>query len=243
MGLWVIISSGIGTGLLVVLDRVIFGYHLFPTGMILLAGALSTVGFGVVRYRERLITSLASRWLSSRSTVNTVGERVLIVGAGEMGNLAIWLFRHGEFAGAFNVVGMMDDDPRKIGMVVSGVNILGASKNIPELVKKHDIGVVVFAITQIEGLERERILDQCQQLDVKLVLFPDLMNIVRESMLPEKEAILAASQRNETNGVIERIQNGEADAWMEEMDSLLAAHDVYAARALLAKMKGICQTA
>ncbi len=241
-GIWIVFSGGAGTLLLVLLDRIIFGHHLFPTGMILLAGALSTVGFGVVRYRERLVTTLASRWVSSRSSVNALGERVLIVGAGEMGNLAVWLFRQGEFAGAFNIAGMVDDNPRKIGMVVSGVNILGDSKNIPALVKKYDIGIVVFAITQIEAQERERIVDLCHQLDVKLVLFPDLMNIVRNSMLPEKDAILAAAKRNERNGVIERIHNGEEDAWMAEMDNLLVANDVYGARALLANMRGFtCQ--
>jgi lipopolysaccharide/colanic/teichoic acid biosynthesis glycosyltransferase len=236
-GIWVVFSAGVGTLLLVALDRVVFGRHFFPTGMILFAGFLATIGFGIVRYRERLITSFASRWIGTRQARKMVGERVLIVGAGDMGRWAIWLFSHGDFAGAFSIAGMVDDDPRKIGMEANGVKILATSENIPELVKKLDIGIVVFAIAQIDLPERERILKQVRNLDLKLVLFPDVMELLRSSMMPEEEAILAAADRNEHNGVLERVQKEEVSSWMNEMDALLAAHDVYGARALLADMK------
>jgi lipopolysaccharide/colanic/teichoic acid biosynthesis glycosyltransferase len=236
-GTWVVVSGGIGTLVLVLLDRLVFGQHFFPTGMILVAGALAIGGFGIVRYRERLITSLASRWVGTRKDAASVGERVLIVGAGEMGDWAKWVFTHGDFAKAFSIVGMVDDDPRKIGMVVNGVKILGDSANIPALVKKLDIGVVVFAIHQIEPAERERIILLCQRHEIKLVLFPNLMELLRASMLPEQAAILAAAERNELNGVLERVQKEEVGSWMDEVDGLLAAQDIYGARALLASMK------
>jgi FlaA1/EpsC-like NDP-sugar epimerase len=236
-GTWVVVSGGAGTLLLVGLDRLVFGRNLFPTGMILVAGALAIAGFGIVRYRERLITSLASRWVSTRKTAAAVGERVLIVGAGEMGGWAKWVFTHGDFAKAFSIVGMVDDDPRKIGMVVNGLKILTDSAHIPGLVRKLDIGVIVFAIHQIEQAERERIINLCQQEDIKLIHFPNLMELLRASMVPEKEAIQAAAERNELNGVLERVKTEEIGSWVDEMDGLLAAQDVYGARALLMKMK------
>ena len=236
-GVWVVFSGGLGTLILVLIDRFIFGHHLFPTGMILVAGALSTVGFGVMRYRERLITAAASRWLGARKTIDLVGERVLIVGAGEMGNWAVWLFTRRDFTGAFTIAGIVDDNPRKIGMLAGGVKILGTSENIPELVKKLDIGVVVFAITQIELQERERIIELCHSLDIKLVLFPDIMAILRSSMMPEEKAIQAASQRIDMSGVLQRTGAGDLEVWVQEIDALLAANDVYGARALLVEMK------
>ena len=36
------------------------------------------------RYRLRLVTGLATRWLNARHVANTLGERVLIVGAGKL---------------------------------------------------------------------------------------------------------------------------------------------------------------
>jgi lipopolysaccharide/colanic/teichoic acid biosynthesis glycosyltransferase len=241
--LLVFISGGLGTLLLMISDRPLLGRNLFPGGMMLLAGAMCIFGFVAVRYRERLITSLASRWLAARQSVLGsagslgIGERVLVVGAGEMGSLATWLFTHGEFSTSFQIVGMVDDDPRKIGMVVGGVKILNTTEHISELIKKLDIGVVVFAITRIEVEERQRILLACQDSHVKLVLFPDLMEILHASFLPLEQAAQAGVQRNEQNGVLQRIEKDQLDSWLSELDGLLAVHDVHAARALLAKMR------
>jgi len=236
-GALLFISGGLATLLLVASDRLLLGRNLFPTGMLLLAGAMAIGGFVVTRYRERLITSFASRWLAGRGAVRGVGERVLIVGAGEMGDLAAWLFNYGEFAPAFQIVGVVDDDPRKIGMVVGGVKILNTTSHIPELIKQLDIGVVVFAIQLIGYDERLRILQSCQGCDIKLVLFPDLMDILRTSFLPPEQANQAGALRNAHNGVLQRIDKDQVDSWLVELDGLLAVHDVYGARALLAEMR------
>jgi lipopolysaccharide/colanic/teichoic acid biosynthesis glycosyltransferase len=236
-GVWVVFSGGVGTMLLMALDRFIFGHHLFPTGMMMLAGAISTIGFGMVRFRERLITSVASRWLVSRKKINAVGERVLIVGAGEMGGWAVRLFTHGDFAAAFSIAGIVDDNPRKIGMVFSGITIKGTSKNIPQLVRKLDIGVVVFAINQIEVQERARILNLCKGLDVKLVILPDFMATLRTSMKPEEGVILEGVEYRHVDDGLNRVQKNEVNSWMKEMEALLSAHDVDGAQALLLNIR------
>lgn len=149
-------------------------HPLLPPGMILVAASLAYIGVVGVRYRARLLTGLAKRWIALRGTRTGIRERVLIVGSGETGQYAAWLLSSGRFASAFHVVGFIDDDMFLQGSRISGVHVIGERKDIPRLVKKYDVGLIVFAIHNISPEERAQILGICAQTDARLVLFPDL---------------------------------------------------------------------
>jgi len=181
-------SVVIGTACILFIDRVVFAPQSLPTRVVLTTAALAAFGFLAVRYRERLVTGLATRWLDLRHGVKGVGERVLIVGAGDMGEFASWLFRRSKFVGAFTIVGLVDDDPRKVGMEFNGVRILNTTEHIPEVAEKYDIGVIIYAITEIESEQRQRIIELAQRTPARLVLLPDFMQILRQSLMQKPAA-------------------------------------------------------
>jgi lipopolysaccharide/colanic/teichoic acid biosynthesis glycosyltransferase len=147
-----------------------------PHGLIFIAGLFALAGFVVMRYRQRLLTGLSYRWLLARGTPRAVGERVLVVGAGNNSQLVTWLFTRSEYSRLFSIVGMVDDDPRKQGMFVDGYRILGATADIPRLIRKHDIGLVLYTISNILEEERQRILTVCRSTDVPVVPLPDVLS-------------------------------------------------------------------
>ena len=155
---------------------------LLPTRLIWDFGILTFAGFVVARYRERLITGLASRWVQARSKKSTVGERVLVVGAGECGELAIWLMKKSQYANAFSIVGFADDDFHKLDYNVNGYPILGTTRDIPALVKRHNIGLILFAITRCTHKDRERILAACNASSARVVMIPDFIDIFKRSL-------------------------------------------------------------
>ena len=176
-------SSGISTMALAAADRLLWPAEpLLPLGMVLVAGLLAFLGFVFVRFRERLLTGLATRWLSYRSHSDRIGERVLIVGAGECAMVAAWLLQRSRSAPVFSVVGIVDDDPTKQGLVLEGHRILGLTRRIPELVLRHDIGVILFAIENIDPEEQTRVLGLCRQTSARLVIIPDLLASLREQL-------------------------------------------------------------
>ena len=177
-------SSGLTTLILFLLDWFWPAEPLLPPGMILVAGLLAFLGFTILRYRERLVTGLASRWVNYRGKVSVLGERVLIVGAGECGQLAGWLLKRSDLSSAFNVVGMVDDDPRKHNMRMDGYSVLGSTRDLPALVERNNIGVILYAITRIAPSEQEKILALCRSLPVRLVIIPDLIKILQNHLLP-----------------------------------------------------------
>jgi lipopolysaccharide/colanic/teichoic acid biosynthesis glycosyltransferase len=146
-----------------------------PYGMIFLAGFLAWIGFVSLRYRSRILTGIACRWLRKRNGVTVIGERVLIVGAGDNSQYATWLFTRSEYARLFTIVGMVDDDPRKQGMQFDGYEVLGATREIPALVKRLDVGLVIYTITNIDSEARERILAACQQTKAGVVELPNVL--------------------------------------------------------------------
>lgn len=173
-------STAISTVLIGAADWYWPGGPFLPLGMVMEIGLLAFLGFITVRYRERILASLGRRWLTNREGGHRIGERVLVVGAGECGLLATWLLRRSKLAHAFSVIGMVDDDPTKTGMMIDRHRVLGLTRRIPELVKRHDVGVILFAIEKIQEEEQRRILKLCRQTPARVVLIPDLMAFVRE---------------------------------------------------------------
>jgi FlaA1/EpsC-like NDP-sugar epimerase len=163
---------------------------LLPARLIWDFGILTYAGFLIARYRERLITGLATRWVSARGKNSTVGERVLIVGAGECGELAIWLMKKSHYANAFSIVGIADDDFRKQDYTFHDYPILGTTQDIPVLVKQHNIGIILFAISRCTRKDHERILAVCKSTPARLVIIPDFIDIFKRSL--QKQTVEAS---------------------------------------------------
>jgi hypothetical protein len=155
-----------------------------PPELIVLIGTFSFFGFIAARYRLRLVTSFASRWLNWRQADTGFGERVLILGAGQGGEIAAWLLRRGSLKRAFNLVGMVDDDPAKQGMRVDGCQILGSSGDIPDLIRRHDVGVLLCAIQNLHETARESILHLCRTSGVRAVFLSNILGEIQGHLAP-----------------------------------------------------------
>jgi len=155
------------------------------TPLLIEFGLFSFIGFVVVRYRERLITGLASRWLRWRSQRNTLGERILIIGAGDCGQLALWLLEKSSMAGAFSVVGFMDDDLRKVGQRINGLPVLGTVHDLQKIISQKSIGLVMFAINKISPADRDKILAEIKDLPVRVLMIPELLTVLSNYLLQQ----------------------------------------------------------
>ena len=227
-----VFTASIGALVYLVIDRLIFPPESFPARVVVVSGVLAVGGFVSVRYRERLITGLASRWLNARQRHTTVGERVLIIGAGEMGEFATWLFTRSKFVGVLSICGIVDDDPRKVGMLYSGFHILGTTEDLPSLVAEYDIGVIIYAISKIDPQQRDRIMDLAKQTPAKLVLLPNLMEILHNSFTSAPAGQTTGQENNHRPTL-----NREFEEWFAQVNDYLDHQDIDAARATLQEMQ------
>ena len=170
------------TGIIWTVNYLQFPYHWLgtsplPTSMILFIGVVAGFGFLVARYRLRLLSSAARRWVNWRQDASQVGERVLIIGLGEAAKIADYLLRQHTFRTAFSVVGTIDNkNPSQHGMRVGGHWILGGVKDIPSLIRRHDVGLILSTIPHYNP-ENEHILDICRASHTKLIFLDDLLSM------------------------------------------------------------------
>jgi FlaA1/EpsC-like NDP-sugar epimerase len=161
--------------MIVLIQALIIPRHGIPVPFMIIAGLVVLASFIAVRYRLRLVTGLASRWIDLRNSGYGAGERVLVVGAGEGSAFAAWLLHHTDFRRLYTVVGIVDDDPAKQGMRYDGLKVLGTPADIPELVRRHDIDVIFYAIVKISSTDRERILAACARTGLRVIMLPELL--------------------------------------------------------------------
>jgi FlaA1/EpsC-like NDP-sugar epimerase len=152
----------------------------FPLSVVLVANFVGLAGFTAIRYRSRLISGLSWRWQAvwhQQFPVQAV--RVLIVGAGDTGQVTAWRLKHRTPDGQhYDVIGYVDDDPAKQHMVVEGSRVLGTCAEIPRLVETHRIELIAVAIHNISGQDLRSILSYCEHTPARIKIIPDVFAVI-----------------------------------------------------------------
>ena len=169
------VSVGLTTLILWLINRFWITEPWIPFSMFWLIAITTYIGLMGVRYRERLISSLAYRWLMFRGSEATFAERILIVGAGQLGEMTAWLIQRSIYSTLFGVVGFVDDDPKNRGLRIGGAKVMGSTHAIPELVEKYSVGIVVVAINSPNQAAKERVNQICGSTPARVIVMPDLI--------------------------------------------------------------------
>ena len=102
----------------------------------------------------------------------------LIIGAGFTGKMVYHELISEEDSG-LNPVCFVDDDKDKISTKICGLNVYGPVMLLPELCKKHNIGMIVFAIPSCPHDQRERILSICSSTGCDVRIIPSVGELKR----------------------------------------------------------------
>jgi FlaA1/EpsC-like NDP-sugar epimerase len=131
---------------------------------------LSIVGLGAVRFQSRLFAF-------RRRTIGSGTMRVLVVGAGEAGAMVIRDILRNPSIG-LEPVGLIDDDPRKLGLSLHGVPVLGNRADIPPLVARKRVEQILLAIPSALSETVQEVAALCGEADVPLRVLPATREIV-----------------------------------------------------------------
>jgi len=169
-------AGSMATFLLIAVDLLWPGSRPLPLSIVLTGGLFTLVGFAALRYRERLLRTLLQRW-RSRAAQYTVHDqaRVLLVGAGEAGQLLAWRLLHETWGEGYRVVGFVDDDPRKQGMTIHGLKVLGGREDIPAIVQHEGVELIIIAIHTISNENFRDILAVCQTTPARIKTLPNVI--------------------------------------------------------------------
>lgn len=136
-----------------------------PLSVILMAGALAFPGMAVVKMRTRLVAHLPWGDVASR--------RLLIVGAGETGQLLARELQTRPSAN-YQPIGFLDNDPKKLHTRVHGLRVLGSDDDLERIVREYDVDMVAIATPGAPGSAIRRIVAACQRVNVPVRIVPSV---------------------------------------------------------------------
>ena len=102
---------------------------------------------------------------------------VLIVGAGEAGNLILReIWRNPQLG--LRPLGFVDDDPSKKGLYIEGCKVLGTVAEIPALTQEHHIQQVLIAIPSAPAQQLRRVVEVCREAGVETLILPGMYDLL-----------------------------------------------------------------
>src|SRR5919106_2102799 len=160
--LWPLVrAAAVAVGLLVVVFAVAQPYpDDLPRSVAIFDFVLLIVLAGGARLARR---SLAER--PGRVAQRRRGRDVLVVGAGSGGQMVVRELQLNPNLGA-RAIGFVDDDPRKRGMRMLGLKVLGSTKQIDKILDETNPDEVVIAIPSAPGNLRGRIVAACRDREI-----------------------------------------------------------------------------
>ncbi len=113
----------------------------------------------------------------------TRGERlpkheVLVVGAGSGGQMVVRELQLNPNLGA-TAIGFVDDDPRKRGMRMLGLKVLGSTRQIEAILDETGPDEVVIAIPSAPGALRGHVVAACREREIRVRTLPTVFELLR----------------------------------------------------------------
>jgi FlaA1/EpsC-like NDP-sugar epimerase len=105
-------------------------------------------------------------------------RRVLVVGAGSGGQMVARELQLNPNLGA-KAIGFLDDDPRKRGMRLHGINVLGTTEEVGHILDEFHPDEVIIAIPSAPGVLRGRVVTACRERDVPVRTLPTVFELLR----------------------------------------------------------------
>lgn len=155
----------VATVIVGIADLIIPGVRPLPMSVVPAGGLFSLAGLLVVRLWRRL-------FISRRPAPTVATSRVLIVGAGQGGQLAAAELLANRGSQQFPV-GFLDDDPAKAQKRIHGLPVLGTIEELRHVVLEYQIDTVAVAIPSASTRELDRILALAQPTNARIQILSD----------------------------------------------------------------------
>jgi len=170
-------ATALGSLGFLVIERWLLGIKAFPISIYCLEALLVAGGLCGARLFSRVLAqSVRGAW-RGRSE-----KTAIIVGAGDAAErLLNDLPRCGYMA-----VGLVDDEPAKIGGRIHGVSVIGSIDDLPRLVRKRAVEEVLIAIPSATGRQMRRITALCEESGARFRMIPGMSDLINGKVTAEQ---------------------------------------------------------
>jgi FlaA1/EpsC-like NDP-sugar epimerase len=142
------------------------GPSAYPRSIVIIDSLLLICFLGGTRLLWRVVPSLVR---------SKPGRRVLIIGAGDAGDMIVREMRK---SGAYEPVGFVDDDQSKLGRTIHGVKVLGTRADLRRVIAKANAGEALLAIPSATPATVRGFVRQLEDFKVPITTLPSLSELV-----------------------------------------------------------------
>jgi FlaA1/EpsC-like NDP-sugar epimerase len=204
MDIFYIVSLHIGTGIVFSIAAVIFKSD-FSINLLILVIMICSVLALLARYAFRMKRYNRIYCKNKKSS----NKRSLVIGAGEAGeNIARESKKNGLFN--FEIIGFVDDDPKKSNLVLHGYKVLGKSNDLEKLIEKNNINELIIAIPSAKSKTVMDINKLGRKLGIEVKILPSFNDILEGKALSNqmrKVRIEDLLGRNEVKTDLNNLSN------------------------------------
>jgi UDP-GlcNAc:undecaprenyl-phosphate GlcNAc-1-phosphate transferase len=162
-----IAKSSAVAGLALVFATLLPAFHQFPRSIFVLFPMV----FFLLATGYRVSLRLMHEWRRNQAVRDDpASHRVLIVGAGDAGELALRDLRIGN-GEPWAACGFLDDDPHKLGLRIHGVTVLAPTSALGRVVDELGVRQVVLAMPSASAETKRSIVRTCEERGIALRLF------------------------------------------------------------------------
>ncbi|HEY7509753.1 MAG TPA: nucleoside-diphosphate sugar epimerase/dehydratase [Vicinamibacteria bacterium] len=205
-----------------------------PRSVIVIEFFVTTSLLGALRFSPRLAYSWSLEKMRARSGPRV---RAVIVGAGSAGELLLRdLQRSDEHS--YEVVGFVDDEPSKWWTSLGGRPVLGPLESLPDVVRRRQVGEVLFAVPRLPVRRLREVLDSCEGLKLRYRILPVsfaylndraassmLQDLAPEDILPRSQVSFDDAELRALVGGRRVLVTGAAGSIGSEICRQLAGHE------------------
>ncbi len=167
-------ATAVSTAILVVAFTVIQPFEDdIPRSVVVMDFLLTLTFVGGARLVVRTLVERSARRASPES-----GSDVIVVGAGTGGQMVVRELQLNPNLGS-RAIGFVDDDPRKRGMGMLGLKVLGSTEEIGRILDETKPDEVVIAIPSAPGELRGKVVTACRERDIPVRTLPTVFELLR----------------------------------------------------------------
>jgi len=172
----------------IIILAILFLYRFegFPRSVFIIDWTLTLIFIGGTRVGIRLFLIEKERgYFSFRQIFQLRTERVLskleknliIIGAGDAGEKMLREIRDNPRLN-YDVLGFLDDDPRKQSMKIHGVPVLGPVHKIQQLASQGGIDEILIAVPSASAKQMRGIIEICEKTGLKIQTTPGIGELI-----------------------------------------------------------------
>lgn len=194
----IVIGVGVSSVLFYVVVHWIIGQLAYPRSVFLIDALLLVCLMGGVRLAYRISPALMPA---------SAGRRVLVIGAGDAGEMIVReMRRHPEYG--CEPVGFVEDDPRWRGQSIHGVPVLGGLRDLVQIMLAEHPHEVLIAVTSPDPAIIRRVVKLLEPFKVHLTRLPLVTDLVNGSTNGSGNATMTDIRQLRVEDLLDRVPIG-----------------------------------